>query len=165
MRATATAVVAAVALTSCGLAALSSRAVAPERASRPQAPAPKREAPAGRVMRDAYYERARQEALVRRDPASLLAYGEAAYQDGRFSEAVAAFEQGLARGSAEGVFTLRGSYPQALRAICREQDALRVQQRLSATALVPTVAAPPPDSTALRIAVERMLQEPVHFSD
>jgi hypothetical protein len=118
-----------------------------------------------RAMRASYYERARQEALTRSDAASWLAYGEAAYQDGRFAESVAAFERGLALGSAEGVFTLRGSYPQALRALGREQDAARIQQQLSATAAVPTVAAPPPDSTALRIAVERMLAEPVHFSE
>jgi hypothetical protein len=112
-----------------------------------------------RVMRASYYERAKLEAAVRRDAASWLAYGEAAYQDGRFAESVAAFEQGLALGSAEGVFTLRGSYPQALRALGREQDALRIQQQLSATAAVPTVAAPPPDGTALRIAAERALLE------
>jgi len=118
-----------------------------------------------RVMREAYYERARSEAAIRRDSSSWLAYGEAAYQDGHFDESVAAFQQGLALGSAEGVFTLRGSYPQALRALGREADASRVQQRLNATAAVPTVAAPPPDDLALRIAVERMLREPVHFSD
>jgi hypothetical protein len=118
-----------------------------------------------RAMRDAYYERAKGEASVRRDSPSWLAYGEAAYQDGRFDEAVAAFERGLALGSAEGVFTLRGSYPQALRAVGREADASRLQQLLSATAAVPTVAAPPPDGLALRMARERMLAEPVHLSE
>jgi hypothetical protein len=118
-----------------------------------------------RAMRDAYYERARSEAAIRRDAPSWLAYGEAAYQDGHFDEAVAAFQQGLALGSAEGVFTLRGSYPQALRAIGRDADATRVQQQLNATAAVQTVAAPPPDNLALRLAVERMSAEPVHFTD
>jgi hypothetical protein len=118
-----------------------------------------------RIMRDAYYERARTEAAGRRDSASWLAYGEAAYQDGHFDESVAAFQQGLVLGSAEGVFTLRGSYPQALRALGREADASRVQQQLSSTAAVPTVAAPPPDNLALRIAVERMLMEATHFSE
>ena len=118
-----------------------------------------------RVMRDAYYERARTEAAIRRDAASMLAYGEASYQDGHFDEAVAAFQQGLALGSAEGVFTLRGSYPQALRAVGRDTDASRVQQTLNATAAVPTVAAPPPDNMALKLAIERMLREPVHFTD
>ncbi len=114
-----------------------------------------------RAMRDAYYERARQEALVRRDSASWLAYGEAAYQDGRFTESVAAFEQGLALGSGEGVFTLRGSYPQALRAVGRDQDAARLQAQLSQAAAAPTVAAPPLDGLALRLAQERKLSQPV----
>jgi tetratricopeptide (TPR) repeat protein len=117
-----------------------------------------------RLMRDAYYDRAKAEAARRPDAASLLAYGEAAYQDGHFDEAVAAFQQGLALGSAEGVFTLRGSYPQALRALGREAEALAVQQRLSATAPVSTVAAPPPDGLALAIAAQRMLAEPQHLS-
>ena len=117
-----------------------------------------------RAMRDAYYERAKQEAVARTDSASLLAFGEAAYQDGHFDEAVSAFQQGLALGSAEGVFTLRGSYPQALRAIGRDADAATALQRLNATALVPTVSAPPPDGTALQLAIERALGEPVHFT-
>lgn len=107
-----------------------------------------------RGVRQSYYERAKREALERRDSASYLAYGEAAYQNGLFAEAVGAFEQGLALGSAEGVFTLRSSYPQALRALGREQEAARVQQLISGTP-VPGTVAPAPDAFALRLAAER----------
>lgn len=108
-----------------------------------------------RGMRQSYYERARREALERRDSASWLGYGEAAYQNGMFAEAAAAFERGLALGSAQGVFTLRTSYPQALRALGRGQDAGAVQRLLSGVAPVPATVAPAPDSFAMTLAAER----------
>ncbi len=119
-----------------------------------------------RTMRQAYYERARGEALQRNDSASWLAYGEAAYQYGMFTEAIAAFERGLSLGSATGVFTLRSSYPQALRALGREQDAAAAQQRIAGiTPVSSTVAPPAPDGFALRLARERMEAELPRISD
>jgi hypothetical protein len=118
-----------------------------------------------RTMRQRFYERARGEALERDDSASWLAYGEASYQNGLFAEAVAAFEKGLALGSAQGVFTLRSSYPQALRALGREQDAAKAQQRLSGITSVTATVAPPPDAIAASIAQERARLEGVLFSE
>ncbi len=117
-----------------------------------------------RVMRQRSYERTRSEALERTDSQSWLAYGEASYQNGLFAEAVAAFEKGLALGSAEGVFTLRSSYPQALRALGREQDAAKAQQQLGGTATPSTVAAPP-DRLALQIAIDRARLEGISFTE
>jgi hypothetical protein len=108
-----------------------------------------------RTMRQRFYERAKSEAGLRNDAQSWLTYGEAAYQNGLFAEAVAAFEKGLALGSAQGVFTLRSSYPAALRALGREQEAQRAQQQLSANSTVPTTVANPPDRVALYLALER----------
>lgn len=85
-----------------------------------------------RLMRQRYYERARLEAASRDDAASWLAFGEAAVQSGLFAEAVAAFEHGLALGSPEGVFTFRSSYPRALRAVGRTEDADLWQAKLGA---------------------------------
>lgn len=107
-----------------------------------------------RNMRHRFYERAKSEALGRGDAQSWLTYGEAAYQNGLFAEAVGAFEKGLALGSAQGVFTLRSSYPAALRALGREQDAQRAQQQLG-PGTVPTTVASPPDRVALFLALER----------
>jgi tetratricopeptide (TPR) repeat protein len=109
-----------------------------------------------RVMRQRFYERLRAEALERNDSASWLAYGEAAYQNGMFVEAVAAFEKGLKLGSAEGVFTLRGSYPQALRALGRYAEADIAAQRFTGGSS--TVAAPP-DPFAVQLALDRLVYD------
>ncbi|MBM4434396.1 MAG: hypothetical protein FJ028_04680 [Chloroflexi bacterium] len=108
-----------------------------------------------RGMRQRFYDRAKGEALQRGDAQSWLTYGEASYQNGLFAEAVAAFEKGLALGSAQGVSTLRSSYPAALRALGRDQEAQSVQQQLSASSTVPTTVANPPDRVALYLALER----------
>lgn len=106
-------------------------------------------------MRQGFYQRARGEALARQDSASWLTYGEAAYQNGLFGEAVAAFERGLALGSAQGVFTLRSSYPQALRALGREPEAAEAQARIGGLTPFPQTVAAPPDPFALQLAQER----------
>ncbi len=118
-----------------------------------------------RTMRQRYYERARSEARDRNDAASWLAYGEASYQNGLFAEAVAAFEKGLALGSAQGVFTLRSSYPQALRGLGREQDAAKAQQQLGGISSVPATVAAPPDRIALQIALDRARAEGALFTE
>jgi tetratricopeptide (TPR) repeat protein len=92
-----------------------------------------------RAVRERMYERARAEAQGRNDSASWLALGEAAYAMAQYREAVAAFEKGLALGSAQGVFTLRSSYSAALRALGRTQDAERVQQQIPSGASGPAV--------------------------
>lgn len=94
-----------------------------------------------RTVRQRYYERARVEALERTDSASWLGYGEASYQNGLFTEAVAAFEKGLSLGSAEGVFTLRSSYPLALRALGRFAEADAAQTRLARIGISPASSA------------------------
>jgi peptidase C39-like protein len=106
-------------------------------------------------MRANFYARTKAEALAQNTQNAWLAYGEAAYGYGAFAEAVAAFEQGMALGSVQGVFTMRSSYPQALRALGRQQDATAAAQRL-ATSTSATVAAPP-DSFALYLAFSRTL--------
>jgi hypothetical protein len=118
------------------------------------------------VMRRDLYERAKSEALAQDTNFAWLAYGEAAYGYGMFEEAVAAFEKGLASGSASGVFGLRSSYPQALRALGRHPEAEHAAQRLSSVTPVPasTVLALP-DPYALYLALvranpsERILEE------
>jgi hypothetical protein len=72
-----------------------------------------------------------------------------------FEEAVAAFEKGLAMGSSQGVFGLRNSYPQALRALGRQQEADRATQTVSSVSTVPSTAAAPPDPYALYLAYLR----------
>jgi hypothetical protein len=52
------------------------------------------------------------------------------------------------------VFTLRSSYPQALRALGRESEAASVQQRLTTSSSSSTVASPP-DPLALYLAYQR----------
>jgi hypothetical protein len=117
-------------------------------------------------MRGNFYERTKAEALAQNTQNAWIAFGEAAYGYGAFGEAVAAFEKGMAFGSVQGVFTMRSSYPQALRALGRPQDAAVAAQRLSSTALSPTVAAPPPDSFALFLAFMRTLPaEGPHFAE
>src|SRR5438309_11203280 len=95
-------------------------------------------------MRDGFYARAKAEAFKQDTSAAWLTYGEAAYQDGWFAEAVAAFEKGMSLGSANGVFTVRGSYPAALRALGRQTEAERALAQLGSTASTPppTVVAP-----------------------
>jgi hypothetical protein len=105
-------------------------------------------------MRKNFYERTKADAYSNDTSAAWLVYGEAAYGYGLFREAVEAFERGLALGSAQGVFTLRSSYPQALRALGRQTDADAMAQRLSTNANSSTVASPP-DPFALYLAYLR----------
>lgn len=107
-------------------------------------------------MRTNFYERTKAEAQAQNTQSAWIAYGEAAYGYGAFAEAVAAFEKGMALGSVQGVFTMRSSYPQALRALGRQQDAAAAAQRLSTTTTSSTVSAPP-DSFALYLAFSRSL--------
>jgi hypothetical protein len=105
-------------------------------------------------MRKNFYERTKAEAAAHDTSAAWLAFGEAAYGYGMFREAVSAFERGIALGSAQGVFTLRSSYPQALRALGRQSEADTVAQRLSTSATSSAVASPP-DPFALFLAWSR----------
>jgi len=105
-------------------------------------------------MRKNFYERTKADAYSQETSAAWLAYGEAAYGYGLFREAVTAFERGMALGSVQGVFTLRSSYPQALRALGRQSDADTMQQRLSTSANSATVASPP-DPFAVYLAFMR----------
>ncbi|TMC72675.1 MAG: hypothetical protein E6J15_10730 [Chloroflexi bacterium] len=102
-------------------------------------------------MRQNFYERTKADAYSQNTSAAWLAYGEASYGYGLFREAVSAFERGMALGSVQGVFTLRSSYPQALRALGRQSEADAMQQRLSTSASSSTVASPP-DPFALYLA-------------
>lgn len=116
-----------------------------------------------RAMREHYFQRARAEAAERNDSPSWLAYGEAAYQNGAFGEAVAAFEKGLALGSAQGVFTLRSSYPRALAALGRQEEAARAQRQLG-----PALSAPAFGSSALvpaQFVIERARLEGIELAD
>jgi peptidase C39-like protein len=108
------------------------------------------------IMRRSLYERTKAEAQAWNTNFAWLAYGEAAYSYGMFEEAVAAFEKGLAMGSPNGVFGLRNSYPQALRALGKQQEAESAAQRLTSVSVVPssTVIAPP-DPYALYLALLR----------
>ena len=94
--------------------------------------------------RFAYLARARSEASSIGTYEAWLSYGEAAYQAGRFEEAVTAFEAGLAKGPATGVFSVRRSYPAALRLLGREQEARAAAGRLASTTPV-TLTTPDPD--------------------
>jgi Peptidase_C39 like family len=105
-------------------------------------------------MRKNFYERTKADAYSQDTSAAWLAYGEAAYGYGLFREAVTAFERGMALGSVQGIFTLRSSYPQALRALGRQGDADAMQQRLSTSSSSSTVASPP-DPYALYLAFTR----------
>ena len=105
-------------------------------------------------MRKNFYERTKVDAYAQQTSAAWLAYGEAAYGYGLFGEAVSAFERGMALGSVQGVFTLRSSYPQALRALGRQTDADAVQKRLSTSSSSSTVSSPP-DPYALYLAFMR----------
>ena len=83
------------------------------------------------TMRRSFYERMKAEAAAQGTSAAWLAFGEAAYQYGMFAEAVEAIEKGMALGSATGVFMIRSSLPNALRALGRFDEADIAQQRLS----------------------------------
>jgi hypothetical protein len=107
------------------------------------------------AMRDRFYARAKADALTQGTSSAWLAYGEAAYQDGWFAEAVAAFERGMQLGSAAGVFTVRSSYPLALRALGRQTDANSVAAVLANLTTTPAAVAQSPDSYALFIAFGR----------
>jgi hypothetical protein len=105
-------------------------------------------------MRRNFYERTKVEAYAQDSSAAWLAYGEASYGYGSFNEAVAAFERGMSLGSVQGVFTLRSSYPQALRALGRQKEADAAAQKLSTSTSSSTVASPP-DPFALYLAFMR----------
>jgi hypothetical protein len=107
------------------------------------------------VMRQSLYERARGEAAAQDTNFAWLAYGEAAYANGMFEEAVAAFERGFNTGSATGVFGVRNSYPQALRALGRRQEADIVSAKITGITPVPSTVAPAPDSYAVFLAIKR----------
>ena len=103
-----------------------------------------------------FYERTRTEALAQNTSAAWLTFGEAAYQYGQFAEAVGAFEKGMSIGSPTGVFTLRSSYPNALRALGRHDEAAAAAGRL--TNLTPGVAAataPATDERILALVAQR----------
>jgi uncharacterized protein len=107
-------------------------------------------------MRRSFYERTKAEALAWNTSAAWLAYGEASYQYGEFREAVAAFERGMALGSPTGVFTMRSSYPNALRALGRQAEAEAAAGRLvNLTPGVVAAAAPPIDERILALVAER----------
>jgi hypothetical protein len=105
-------------------------------------------------MRKNFYERTKADAYEQNTSFAWLAYGEAAYGYGLFREAVDAFERGIALGSVQGVFTLRSSYPQSLRALGRHDEANAAAQRLSTNSNSSTVASPP-DPFALYLAYLR----------
>lgn len=106
-------------------------------------------------MRDRFYARAKADAYAQDTSAAWLTYGEAAYQDGWFAEAVAAFDRGMQLGSAAGVFTVRSSYPQALRALGRMNEANSTAASLAALTTVPATVAQPPDRYATFLAFRR----------
>jgi hypothetical protein len=118
------------------------------------------------AMRDRFYARAKADAYAQGTSSAWLAYGEAAYQDGWFAEAVAAFERGMQLGSATGVFTVRNSYPQALRALGRQTEANAAATSLASLTTTPSAVAAPPDSYALFIAFLRAHQnDPVALTE
>jgi len=110
------------------------------------------------TMRDGFYARAKADAFKQDTSAAWLTYGEASYQDGWFAEAVAAFEKGMAMGSATGVFTVRSSYPLALRALGRQTDADRAAATLANLTTTPQTVVQSPDSFALILAARRATQ-------
>lgn len=107
------------------------------------------------LMRDRFYSRAKAEAGAQNTGAAWLTYGEAAYQDGWFEEAVAAFDRGMALGPVSGVFTIRNSYPLALRALARQHEADAVAAFLAATTATPGTVIIEPDAFALLLATRR----------
>ena len=110
-------------------------------------------------MRDRFYARAKADALTQDTSAAWLTYGEAAYQDGWFAEAVAAFDHGMQQGSAVGVFTVRSSYPQALRALGRLNDANNAAAGLATLSATSSTVVQSPDRYAVFIAYTRAHQD------
>ena len=106
-------------------------------------------------MRDRFYDRAKADAYAQDTSAAWLAYGEAAYQDGWFAESVAAFQHGMQLGSATGVFTVRSSYPLALRALGRETEATVTAASLASLTPTPAAVAQSPDGFALYLSYRR----------
>jgi len=107
------------------------------------------------VMRDRFYARTKADAFKQDTSAAWLAYAEASYQDGWFAEAVAAFDRGMALGSVNGVFTVRTSYPLALRALGRAQEADGAAARLASTTSTPATVNIEPDGFAVMLATRR----------
>ena len=107
------------------------------------------------LMRDRFYARAKAEAKAQDTSAAWLTYGEAAYQDGWFEESVAAFDRGMALGPVNGVFTVRSSYPLALRALARLREADVAAAYLASTTLTPATVISEPDAFALLLATRR----------
>ena len=107
-------------------------------------------------VRQAMYERAKAEAFAQDTNFAWLAFGEAAYANGMFEDAVSAFEKGFGMGSATGVFGVRNSYPQALRALGRKQEADKMQATLSNLTTVPSTVAPAPDPFAFFLSIRRI---------
>ena len=106
-------------------------------------------------VRQALYERSKAEALAQDTNFAWLNYGEASYANGMFEEAVAAFAHGMSMGSASGVFGVRNSYPQALRALGKKQEADKIAQTINGITPVPSTAAPAPDSYAMYLSIRR----------
>ncbi len=106
-------------------------------------------------VRQAMYDRMKAEAAAQNTNFAWLALGEAAYANGMFSEAVSAFERGFSTGSASGVFGVRNSYPQALRALGQRNEADIIAQKISGVTPVPATVAPAPDPYALFLALSR----------
>jgi len=101
----------------------------------------------------------RADAYTQDTSAAWLTYGEAAYLDGWFAESVAAFDRGMQLGSATGVFTVRSSYPQALRALGRQNDANAMAASLATLSATPASAAQLPDRYATFMAYRRARAE------
>lgn len=99
------------------------------------------------VMRERHYQRMKLEAAAQGTSAAWIGYGEAAYQFGLFEEAVTAIENGLALGSGAGIFMLRTSLPNALRALGRFEEADAAQRRLANVATSPASSSFPTQST------------------
>ena len=93
--------------------------------------------------RFALFARARAESVSIDSYEAWFNYGEAAFQTGRFAESVNAFETGMAKGSANGIFSVRTSYPAALRSLGREQEARSLSGRLASLTPVPLTAPNP----------------------
>ncbi len=108
------------------------------------------------AMRQSLYERAKAEAFAQDTNFAWLAYGEASYSNGMFEDAVAAFERGFNTGSAQGVFGVRNSYPQSLRALGRRQEADIVAAKLNGITPVPSTVAPAPDTYAVFLMISRI---------
>ena len=114
------------------------------------------------AMRERLYERTRAEASRSNTATAWLAYGEAAYQYGKFAEAVGAFERGLQLGTGSGIFTLRVSYPMALRLEYRAAEADAAFAKFASLANAPVAAPSAADAIAIALAasrVERLVAE------